>query len=336
MTALYEPAAAQDHEEEREAAAAAALEAATLAPSSHNIQPWRFTRHGATIELFADHARGLAASDPAGRELVISCGAALLNARVAIEAAGFRAETECLPDPDDPTLLARVTVGAEAPVGEETATLAAAVSRRRTNRLPYDGRKVGAKLRRSLDAAARAEGAELHFFEDAAHHRLAVLVGEAERAQFGDRAFRRELAATLRPNGTHEHDGIRGDGYGLGRLRARIRLLTIRRHSLGRFRARHDRLLAERTRGLAVLATPADEPRDWLAAGLAVERVLLTLTAMGGAASFLNGPVEVPALREKLAGLLPGDGRPQLVLRIGYPTEAPPPQPRRAVDEVAA
>jgi len=334
MTALQEPSITQDNDEEREAAAVAALEAAVLAPSSHNIQPWRFARRGAAIELFADWARALAASDPFGRELVIGCGAALLNARIAIEAAGFRAETAYLPDPGDPALLARVTVGSRTPADDETVALAEAVSRRRTNRLPYDGRKVGAKLRRNLEAAARAEGAELHFLEDAAHHRLAVLVGDSEKEQFGDRAYRGELAGTLRPNGTHARDGIRGDGYGLGRVRARLRLLTVRRQWAGRLTAHHDRTLAERTRGLAVLATPGDELRDWLAAGQAVERVLLTLTVMRGAASFLNGPVEVPALREQLAGLVTGGGHPQLVLRIGYPTEVPPAQPRRPLDEI--
>ena len=334
MTALLEATTKADTGDEREAVALAALEAATLAPSSHNVQPWRFTRRGPTIELFADHTRELGASDPAGRELVIGCGAALLNTRIAIEAAGYRAEIECFPDADDPTLLARVTVGEETPVDEGTASLAAAVPLRRTNRLPYDGRKVGAKLRRSLEAAARAEDTELHFFEDEAHHRLAVLVGSAEKAQFGDREYRRELAATLRPNGTQAHDGIRGDGFGLGRVRTRLRLMTSRGQAFGRLTAHHDRVLAERTRGLAVLSTAGDDQRDWLAAGQAVERVLLTLTAMRGAASFLNGPVEVPGLRERLAELLPDGRRPQLVLRIGYPTGVPPAQPRRAVEEI--
>ena len=335
MTALHEPTTTTDTRDEREHAALHALEAAALAPSSHNVQPWRFSRRGTTIELFADQARGLAVSDPAGRELVIACGAALLNARVAIGAAGFDADVTRFPDPADPTLIARITVGEERTVDEEVGALAAALPRRRTNRLPYDGRKVGAKLRRSLEAAARAEGAELHFFEDDAHHRIAVLVGEAERAQFRNAAYRRELADWLRPNGSPAHDGMRGDGFGLGRLRAGLRPAAVRRLGIGPLSGRHDRRLAERTRGIAVLTTAGDEPRDWLAAGEALERVLLTLTAMRGAASFLNGPVELPAFRERLAEHVPG-ARPQLLLRIGYPTEIPPAQPRRALGEIAS
>lgn len=335
MPALHEPTTTpSDAGGERERAALLAIEAASLAPSSHNVQPWRFSQQGATIELFADHARGLAVTDPAGRELVIACGAALLNARVAIGAAGFGVEIARFPDPADPTLIARVTVGGDAPVDDEVSALAAALPERRTNRLPYDGRKVGARLRRSLEAAARTEGADLLFLEGDEHHRVAALVGEAERAQFRSVAYRRELAAWLRPNGSDAHDGIRGNGFGLGRVRAALHPVAVRRFA-GPRAARHDRQLAERTRGIAVLATPGDEPPDWLAAGEALERVLLTLTAMRGAASFLNGPVELPDFRERLADHIP-NGRPQLLLRIGYPTVTPPAQPRRAAEEIVA
>ena len=43
----------------------------------HNTQPWRFTVTEQAIELYADPGRQLL-EDPAGREMIISCGAALL------------------------------------------------------------------------------------------------------------------------------------------------------------------------------------------------------------------------------------------------------------------
>ena len=58
--------------------------AATLAPSMHNTQPWRFRFDpaGETISLYADPARMLPVADPDGRSLHISCGAALFNLRL--------------------------------------------------------------------------------------------------------------------------------------------------------------------------------------------------------------------------------------------------------------
>ena len=58
------------------------LNYAVLAPSNHNTQPWLFEIHGEAIHLFADRTRALPMTDPEDRELIISCGAALLHLRV--------------------------------------------------------------------------------------------------------------------------------------------------------------------------------------------------------------------------------------------------------------
>jgi hypothetical protein len=88
-----------------------AVEQAVLAPSSHNTQPWQFRLDGDTVELYADRHRVLHVIDPQDRELVISCGAALLNIELAIAHLGRAHDVEVFPEPGDPDLLARVTLG---------------------------------------------------------------------------------------------------------------------------------------------------------------------------------------------------------------------------------
>src|SRR5690242_4974829 len=83
--------------------------AAVWAPSVHNTQPWRFSAHGEQISLLADGSRRLMVADPRGREMMISCGAALFTARLALRALGYIPEFLLFPDPGDPTLVAELS-----------------------------------------------------------------------------------------------------------------------------------------------------------------------------------------------------------------------------------
>ena len=85
--------------------------AAVWAPSVHNTQPWRFTAAGQQISLHADAGRQLVVADPDGREMMISCGAALFTARLALRSLGYIPQTSVLPDPGQPLLVARVSWG---------------------------------------------------------------------------------------------------------------------------------------------------------------------------------------------------------------------------------
>src|SRR6266536_4630476 len=103
------------------------LATAGRAPSLHNTQPWRFRVRGNGLDLYADPDRRLRAIDPDGREMLISCGAALFGLRLGIRHLGYRAAVELLPDPGHPSLLARVRLGRQAPLSAEEWHMLAAV-----------------------------------------------------------------------------------------------------------------------------------------------------------------------------------------------------------------
>jgi hypothetical protein len=85
----------------------------------------------------------------------------------------------------------------------------------------------------------------------------------------------------------------------------------------------------ERDPLIAVLTSHLTGRTGDLQAGQALQRVLLTATAEGLAASFLSQIVEVPETREQLRHLLRATRPPQVVLRIGrgYPVPATPRRP---------
>jgi nitroreductase len=310
------------------------LRYAVLAPSGHNTQPWRFRIAGDRLELYADRTRALPVVDPEDRALTISCGAALGHLRAAIRHFGYAGDVHAFPDPADADLLASVGLGRPAAADPEEDELFCAIPRRHTNRTAFAPRPVPEVVLADLQEVAAREAVSLHVVRDAGvRHRLAQLVVEGDRVQFGDRRFRRELAAWMHSNRALRRDGMPGYAQGLGDLPSLVSPLVVRIFDVGGGQAARDRQLAEGSPVLAVFGTAGDTPPAWLATGQALSAVLLRATARGLAASFLNQPIEVPALRPRLRALLGTDDLPQLLVRLGYGS-AVQPTPRRPVDEV--
>jgi hypothetical protein len=286
------------------------------------------------VTIRADRTRALPVVDPQDRELVISCGAALYNLRVAIRHFGHAAPVALLPDPADPDLLATVRLGAAEPPTPDDERRFAAIPLRRTNRRPFETRPLPAPLLERLSAAAAEESAWFAAVEDeAARHAVAELAAEGDRLQGADRSFRRELAAWIHPNRARGRDGMPGYAHGMGDLMSQLGPFVIRTFDWGNGQAAKDRQLALGSPLLAVIGTAADGPRSWLQAGRALSSVLLWARAEGVFASFLNQPTEIPDLRRRLAARLERGDHPQLLLRLGY-GEPIRPTPRRSVAEV--
>lgn len=84
--------------------------------------------------------------------------------------------------------------------------------------------------------------------------------------------------------------------------------------------------------GLFVLSTPGDDRASWLAAGRALQRILLELTARQLTGVPMMQIVECAATRAELAALLPEEAFPQMVLRAGRAARQAPVRRRRLVD----
>jgi nitroreductase len=302
------------------------LQAATLAPSMHNTQPWRFRiqRDVQTIELYADPARMLARSDPHGRAVHIGCGAALFNLRVAVAVAGRQPVVRLLPAPGEPSLMATLRFAGPHRPDEAERDLYAAIPARHTNRGPYSGRPVPPGVLAELVQAAQLEGASLHVPGHLEAQRLLRLAADAETGLLGDPGYRAELARWA--GGERGDDGIPGSAVGPRDPRGS----TPVRDFLGGPVAGY--AWFEESPQLAVLSTTTSTRADWLRAGQALQRVLLTATCHGIAACPLTHPLEtVDAWLVRDPGS--GSGSPQLILRIGYGLPAPA-TPRRPVSDV--
>jgi nitroreductase len=305
----------------------ACLEAALAAPSIHNSQPWLFRAHATAVDVLVDLRRHLPATDPDRREMYVSVGAAILNLRIAMLASGRQPLVRLLPDPDEPGLAATVNVGPAVAITPEVRELADAIPQRQTNRRPFGSTPIPARILEMLTAAARAEAASLVVVDRATRAAVLSLARSAEHQQRADPRYRTELAEWT-TTGRHRGDGVPPAAFG---PRPELTALPLRDFDLAHTTDRRvARFEADPT--IAVLYTAGDSMRDWLGAGQALERVLLTATAHGIASTPMTQVIEVPQLRRLLDA--PDElNTVQSIVRLGYAGRGPR-TPRRPLAEV--
>jgi nitroreductase len=293
------------------------VRAATATPSVHNTQPWYFVSRPGLIRLYADPSRQLRCADPAGREMVISCGAALFNMRLAVRQLGFAAKVRLLPDVSQRALLAEIHWGWYAPPTLEEQVLYRSIMRRYTHRGPFTG-EASPLLVANLVPAARQGHAQLHvLFGPEEHQLLGQLIRAAELTQRGNCRFAAETARWVGLPGQARRDGVpmaacprQPDG-----LEFATRGFT--RDPRHGFTVRADRGNPHALGAVALLSTPDDSRPSWLCAGQALQRLLLQATADGIGAAFHTQPLELPGLRERIRAQFTGGKHPQMLLRLG-------------------
>src|SRR5215475_3685449 len=166
---------------------------AARAPSVHNSQPWQFRASAQAVELWSDPRRKLR-TDPIGREMLISCGAALFGLRLAVRSLGFQPVVELLPDQPQLRLLARVVIGGAMPMNRLERQMLAAVPHRHTHRGPFTADPLPAGLLAGLQNDALLEGATLALVDEGlGYARLARIAAAAARRGDLDPRSRAEI-----------------------------------------------------------------------------------------------------------------------------------------------
>lgn len=305
------------------------VQAAGLAPSVHNTQPWLFVSRPGRLELRADATRLLKVIDPDGRQLHLSCGAALFHARVGARALGLDVRVHLLPNATQRTHLATLVLTHGAPATSDDIRLATAILERHTHRGAFDDKPVPAPLLDVLRAAATAEGAQL--MEVVAEDQLVdleVLLSRADALELQDGRYRAEIKQWV------TIDGGRPDGIPASAVtRAGGSSLRQRDFTLDHPAAVDGSAPPVDRPSVVVLSTDDDEARSWLRAGQALAAMLLRAADHGVQAQPLGQVTDVLAYRLGLRQVLGIRGVPQLVLRMGY-AAATPVTPRRAVEDV--
>jgi hypothetical protein len=356
------------------------LEPVQQAPSVLNTQPWWFriladdrlevcarVGEGSAHQHLREHGlklsdgdRRLSSIDPGSRELIMSCGAALCNLRLAIRVAGHDLTVHLLPYPQDRSVLATVEIvtGHIHPPGNVLQELYDAIPRRHTDRWPYGGAGRGLikgdpvppSILAAMELAAAKYGSRLRVLS---RPEVRKWLREAESADATLRADAQYASELIR--WTHEGDrdiGIPAAAFGpvcaphggWHQTSSPVRNFRPGAPAAGAAGPEQDESSRadpepgghygrrfERLPQLMLLSTRSDQPLDWLRAGQALQHALLTATRYGVSASFLSQPFELRDhdVRPQLeVNDDPGPrhrpvafpDHPQLVIRVGYAT----------------
>jgi hypothetical protein len=304
---------------------------ATLAPSSHNTQCWKFGIEPRAITILPDLARRCPAVDPDDHHLFVSLGCAAENLAQAARAHGLAP----LASVDGARGVLRIELEPSAPMASP---LFQAIVQRQSTRAEYDGRPLSTGELAVLERAAAGDGVQLILLTAKPAMEAALeFVVQGNSAQMNDPAFVDELKAWIRFSAA---DAVRlGDGLYAASSGNPSVPAWLGRPMFGAFftekgendkYARHVRSSA----GIAVFVGPADDRAGWIAVGRACERFALQAAALGVRTAHLNQPVEVASVRPAFARFLGVSGRrPDLVMRFGRGPTLPPSlrRPQQAV-----
>lgn len=303
---------------------------ATLAPSSHNTQCWRFEAVDGRISIRPDRSRRCPVVDPDDHHLYVSLGCAAENLVQAAAAAGLHADVAY--DAGADRVDVRLT-----PTRPVASALFEAIPYRQCTRGPYDGKPVASNDLKRLEAVGRGDGVRVVLQTGRPDmERILDYVTRGNSVQMADRAFTGELKRWIRfdaADAVATGDGLFSVASGnpsIPRVLGPIAMSLFFTED-----GENDRYAAQvrSSSGIAVFVSDVDDKPHWIEAGRCYERFALLATALGIRNAMLNQPVEVRALRPQFAALLGLSGRPDLVVRFGYGA-AMPRSLRRPVDAV--
>lgn len=289
------------------------------APSAYNTQPWRFRVQGPELTLLADRTRTRPFTDPADRELEISCGAALSTTRLALSAKGWRTQLRPPEGGAEPDTLARLSLldRHHTPSLREQQHFQAVLARHSVY-APLEPADLPERALQELQWAVSERGARLDLLDQGAQAQVADAMIDAGMALYTHPETSQELARWWRSSPLSP-DGVPAPSQ--EHVRRLVGASLDPDHPCALSLYHHE--VVRRAPLVGVLSTRQDTTADRLLAGHALQHLLLTATVEGLAAAPLNDPLRHPPSAHQLQSILRADQVPQVILCFGAQSSLP-------------
>jgi hypothetical protein len=312
-------------------------EYARWSPSPHNVQPWQLRiRSQSEADLLYVPDRLLPAEDPLGRFLMVALGIFIENLAVAARARGFDVEPDYAGVPvldsagSSPALFARLRLVSASDGADFDPEL---IVRRRTSRLPYDGRPAPEPVLAELAEVCAAYGNT--FVASSDPELISWVLALNRDALFEDMrnpSTRSEVGSWLRFS--EREARLKRDGFSPACLGFPGWLLYAFFNYRGAFELPGLRLAVRRlyfrtmrgTSTIVWLAGPFDGPDEWTRSGRLLARLWLTLTRAGLYLHPFGSIITNEPANERLRVRLEHDsalGTLWFIMRVGGSAEPP-------------
>jgi hypothetical protein len=311
----------------------AAVTLACRAPSLHNSQPWRWVLEGDRLQLFVDPHRVVRRTDRSGREALISGGVVLDHLRVALAAAGWKADMNRFPNSNNLLHLASIELSRMDFVADDHRCRANAILVRRTDRLPFAAPPDWeASVEPEMRDVVNSDAVRLDVIADEQRPQLAQASQLTEALRLHDSSYHAELQWW-----TAAFEGADGIPHSsLVSAAESDRVDVGRTFPVTHHRERRAEVDEDHSK-IVVLSTYDDSHYSVLRCGEALSALLLDATMAGLATCTLTHITELPASRAVVTELIGRDAIPQVLIRVGLVPaieEIPPPTPRRPLGDV--
>ena len=261
---------------------------ATLAPNSHNTQPWKFAIKENAIEIHPDYTRRLPIIDPKDRELWISLGCALENLVIAARVSGYASEVT-YPDANSEFIGLRLAKNTLI-----TDTLFDAIPLRQNTRSEYDGHPIKKGDLDQIEALPLEPGVVLRLITNPTDLETALeYVNQGNLSQYAAEAFLDELIYWLRFNERESLASLDGlftrcsGNPTLPRWLGEIFVSGTKPQQ----QADTDAKKLRSSPGAVIIASESEDKATWVRTGQVYERIALKMTSLNTKSAFLNQPI---------------------------------------------
>ncbi len=307
------------------------VQLASLAPSSHNMQPWQFRCKEKTIEILPDRSRKLTVADTEGREFAITLGTVVGTLKMVSDCLGLSYQTSVASKVHD--VIAKFEYGSLEAKNIDEVTLNAVINRH-NSRLPFEETALPDSFLLKLKNMVE-HGVSIHLVSDRSQkEQIKPVVLESIKEAFQDKNFRKELYPWLKPSiGRHE-EGLVGKNLGMPFLVSLIFPSLTRFFDISNLQVKIHRRMLNNVPTFALLMTDYDTESDWLKVGMSFQKIAVEAEKNNISIGVMQGGIESPRHRKALQQIMATEKKLQMFFRLGFCNKVHFHSPRRPIKKI--